>query len=273
MRGMLAGVIIYGSSFVAAVLIVFFLNYIFQGHFSIIPAPWREATPLFSSGTLRGNLLRYSHIFVEAKPFWPAFAAAAFGYVLCFYREINTSQCAAVLLFGATLLGMDATLSVISGLALPIRSCIWLWGLLSVPAIFLLTHNRLKVIGALLSLILLLTGLSTWATQFQNIRTIFPAMRHLGQEILEVSSINVGRYDEIVIYGDPSTNPSMRFIHSNRMLRNFLFKEFHIYSKTCEPDLCQNIRAVISKGMTTTPLIFLDGKLVVVLSPEPGNLY
>lgn len=270
-KGAIAGLAIYVSSFIAALLVAFTLNYIFHDHFTIQPASWRQPTPLFSTGTLRSNVERYLQYYTSVKMLRPALFAAAIGYGICFVRGVLIQQCATVLVFGFVILGMEATLSIIAGLDLPIRSSLWLWGVICTPAIFLVYSSRFVLIGTVISAVLLLTGALAWYINFQNIQMVYPAMRYLGQQISQAQALNDGAFDEIVMYGDAKSNRQMAGIFSNRALRNFLFKEFNIYTRSCKPDFCQKIQAAKRQSTIPTPLLIMDGKLVVLLSPNPTN--
>ena len=272
-KGAIAGLAVYVVSFVTAVLVAFTLNYIFHGLFTIQPAPWREATPLFSTGTLRSNVGRYLHYYTAIKIFWPALFAAAIGYGICFLRGVQIRQCASVLVFGLAILGMEAILSVVSGLDLPRHSSLWLWGVICIPAVFLVYSSRFVLVGIIISVAILLTGALFWHTNFEPLRMVYPAMRHLGHQISQAQALNDGKFDEIIMYGDAKSNRQMAAIHSNRMLRNFLFKEFNIYARPCKPDFCEKIQVAIRQTTITSPFLILDGKLVVILSPDPTNEY
>jgi hypothetical protein len=96
-------------------------------------------------------------------------------------------------------------------------------------------------------------------------------MRHLGHQIQQVQALNAGKFDSIVTYGDANANPGMNAIHSNRALRNFLFKEFNIYLRPCKADFCQKIAATKEHNPMTMPFFIIDRQLVIVLSPNSGN--
>jgi hypothetical protein len=128
------------------------------------------------------------------------------------------------------------------------------------------------VIGVIISAVLLLTTALVWHSQFKDIRLIYPAMRHLGQQISQAQALNDEAFDDIVIYGDANVNRQMTKIHSNRALRNFLFKEFNIYARSCKPDFCRKISIVLAQANFTAPLLIIDGKLVVILSPQTSKV-
>lgn len=98
-------------------------------------------------------------------------------------------------------------------------------------------------------------------------------MRDLGQEIARAQAINAGKFSAIVLYGDAKANSRMATLHSNRALRNFLYKSFGIYTRPCSPDLCEKIRLMVMKADLVTPITILDRQLVVVLSRDPGPSY
>jgi len=265
------GLLIYVASFFASIMIAFTLNYFFHGHFTIQTESWREATPLFSNGTLRSNVARYLLYYDSVKMLWPALLASAIGYGICFLKNVRVQQCVSVLLFGVAILGIEASLSIISGLELPIRATIWLWAVVCIPVIFLAYSGQFTIAGIGLSSALLLTGIVYWAGVFENIRSIYPTMRHLGHQIQQVQALNAGKFDSIVTYGDANANPGMKAIHSNRALRNFLFKEFNIYLRPCKADFCQIIEATREKNQMALPFLIIDRQLVVVLSRNSGN--
>ena len=265
------GLLIYIASFFTAIMIAFTLNYFFHGHFSIQPESWREATPLFSTGTLQTNVARYLIYYDSVKTLWPALLASAIGYGICFVKGVRVQQCAAVLLFGVGILGIEASLSIISGLELPVRATIWLWAVVCVPVIYLAYSDQFTIAGIGLSSALLLTGIVYWAGVFENIRSIYPTMRHLGHQIQQVQALNAGKFDSIVTYGDANANPGMKAIHSNRALRNFLFKEFNIYLRPCRVDFCQKIEATREHNPMACHFLLSIGSLSSFCRLHSGN--
>jgi len=265
------GLLLYVASFLAAIMIAFTLNYFFHGHFAIQTEPWREATPLFSTGTLRSNVARYLAYYDHIKTLWPALLASAIGYGICLLKDIRVQQCVTVLLFGVAILSIEASLSVISGLELPMRATVWLWAVICIPVIFLVYSSQYTIAGICLASAPLLTGVVAWTGTFDNIKSVYPTMRHLGHQIQQVQALNAGKFDSIVTYGIANANPGMKAIQSNRALRNFLFKEFNIYVLPCKADFCQKIEATIEHNSLGQPFLIIDRQLVVVLSHNPNS--
>lgn len=271
-RGLL-GILVYGASYVAAVLVAFTLNYIFQDHFGITPAPWRAATPLFSTGTLQGNVARYLHYYDNLKLFWLPIVIGIISYAICLVRNIFVRQCTTLLAYSAVILCMEASLCILSGVDLPMRSSFWLWIWACAPAILLLHSDRHAILGLAASTILLIAGATFWQLQYANIRAVYPAMRYLGQQISQAMTLNSGKFDSVVIYGDARANPNLNSLHSNRALRNFLFKEYKIYTQPCAREFCEKIPALHQQDTLLDPILLVDRKLVVVVSRSPGDAY
>lgn len=271
----IGGAMVYVGSFVGAVLLVFSLNYIFHDHFTIQPASWRQATPLFANGTLDGNIDRYLSYFAAVKSLWVALVAATAAFVLCIYFERRRRQCIIVLSYGCLLLGMDATLSIVSGLAIPLRSSLWLWVLICIPITFLIYDRRMWMawVGLALAIPVLWVGLASWNSTYANSRTVYPAMNALGQQVSRVAAQNEGRFDSVIMFGDAHANAALRPLHSNRALRNYLYKEFKLYTSPCDPALCARIETELAKRTEVPEWLLMEHKLVWVLSPKSGDLY
>lgn len=62
-------------------------------------------------------------------------------------------------------------------------------------------------------------------------------------------------------------------LHSNRMLRNYLFKEFDIVSTPCEPEFCKVISSYVDKSSASESFPVIDNTLVIILSKSPGDSY
>jgi len=272
-RSTATGAVVYVLSFIGAVLLVFALNYHFHGHFSIKPSAWREATPLLEGGALGTNIERYLTYFSQLKGIWPALLAGAVAFVVCISSGVRVRQCLVALAYGGMLLAMDASLSVLSGVALPMRSSVWVWLLLCMPVIFLVYERRTILYGLLLCIPIVLVGAGSWYFQYSKARTVFPAMTSLGNALTRVQAANAGRYDDVVMFGDVHANVSLTWLHGNRALRNYLYKDFGVYTKPCAPDVCDRIEAVLAQRTENPEWLIVDRHLVWVLSPKRDNGY
>lgn len=272
-RSIILGAVVYVMSFVAAVLLVFSLNYVFHGNFSIKPAAWREATPLLQGGSLIGNVERYLTWYTAAKELWPALLAGVVGYGACIFLRIRIRQCLSALLFAGLLWGIDASLSVVSGLALPLRSTVWLWLLVCIPVMFLVYERRTIVIGLALCLPLAYTGAMGWVSAYSGTRHVYPAMEQIGLEIARIQATNAGKFDDVILFGDVHANPTTGWVHSNRALRNYLFKDFALYTKPCGEDLCAKIQTDVDQRGEVPQWLIVDRHLVWVLSTQSNSTY
>lgn len=208
-RGAIVGLGAYTTSFFTAVIVAFTLNYIFHGHFTIHPAPWRNATPLFDNGTLYNNFVRYLKYYDGIIKLWPALVVSAFCYAICFFTNTYRRRCTIVLLYGVTILLMEAALCIISGVDLPMRSSTWVWILLLAPCATLLKRDGIAWVGGASALILLCSGISAWHHEYQNIQGIYPAMHFIGEQTSQAMAINEGRFEKIVTYGDSRARTSL----------------------------------------------------------------
>lgn len=272
-RSVVLGALVYVASFACAVLLVFLLNYVFHGTFSIKPAAWREATPLMHGGTLAGNIERYLVWFAAVKHLWPALLGGVLAFFFCFRFGIRARQCLALLLFACLLLGIDASLSVVSGLSMPLRSTVWLWLLLCIPVILLIHERKTLMLGLLLALPLVYTGATSWAATYADTPLVYPAMQRAGLEIASVQAGNADRVDDVVLFGDIHANGSLKRLHGNRAFRNYLYKEFSLYTRQCEEHLCVKIEAEIEKRGEVPQWLIVDRHLVWVLSPHNSSGY
>ncbi|MGN7837795.1 hypothetical protein [Stenotrophomonas sp. 22385] len=272
-RSALLGAAVYVLAFVVAVVLVFSLNYAFHGYFGIKPAAWREATPLLEGGSLQGNVTRYLAYFGLLRDIWPALIAGGIAFVACFRNGVRARNCMVALMYGAMLMAMDATLSILSGVGLPLRSTLWVWLLVCMPVIFLVHERRTIILGLLLSLPIAFVGISGWNSAFSNTRTVFPAMNSLGNALTRVQAANAGEYDDVIMFGDVHANSTLAWLHGNRALRNYLYKEFGVYTRPCEESLCERILAELQQRPENPEWIIVDRHLVWVLSPQRDNGY
>lgn len=272
-RSVVLGGVVYVASFASAILLVFTLNYMFHGKFSITPAAWREATPLMEGGSFYANVERYFSWFVALKTLWPALLGGAAAFIMCFVYRVRLRQCASVLLFAAMLLGIDASLSVVSGLSMPLRSTVWLWLMLCIPVIFLIRERRTLLIGLLLTLPLLYSGVEGWRSVYSGTSHVYPAMERTGLEIARVQAANVGRFDDVILFGDVHANPTLARVHSNRALRNYLYKDLLLYTRSCDEVLCAKIQDVVAQRQEVPQWLIVDRHLVWVLSPQNSTTY
>lgn len=272
-RSVALGAAVYVLAFAAAVLVVFCLNYAFHGYFGIKPAAWREATPLLQGGSLEANVTRYLAYFGLLKEIWPALLAGALAFAACFYRGVRARSCLAVLVCGAMLMAVDAALSILAGVGLPLRSTLWVWLLLCIPVIFLVHERRTMLFGLVLAIPLMFVGISGWNSAFANARTVYPAMNSLGNELTRVQAANADGYDDVIMFGDVHANPSLAWLHGNRALRNYLFKEFGVYTRPCTPDLCAKIMLELDQRTENPQWMIIERHLVWILAPKPDNGY
>lgn len=273
LRSATFGVGIYMASFVAAVLLAFTLNYIFHGHFTIQPAPWRHSTPLFTTGTLSENTIRYLKYYNDFNRLWPALIVSGLCYAIWFFTNTGRSRCLTVLIYGLVILLMEAALCILSGVDLPMRSSTWIWILFVAPCVVLLRRDGVAWAGGVGLLIMLGVGLTAWHGEYRNIQKIYPTMHYIGEQTSQAATLNVGKFSKIVTYGDARAHTSLSSLHSNRMLRNYLFKEFGIVSTPCEPAFCQAIAVHEKMERITSPFLILNNKLVIVLSTKAGDGY
>jgi len=272
-RSVILGAAVYVMSFAAAVLLVFTLNYVFHGTFSIKPAAWREATPLLQGGSLMGNFERYLTWYSAAKELWPALLAGVVAYGSCIFLRIGVRQCLSVLLFACLLLVIDASLSIVSGLTLPLRSTVWLWLLVCVPVIFLVYERRTIILGLVLCLPLAYTGAVGWTSAYAATRHVYPAMERIGMEIARAQGVNAGKFDDVILFGDVHANPTTARVHSNRALRNYLYKDFALYTRACDEQLCARIREDVDKRSEIPQWLVVDRHLVWMLSTQNNSTY
>lgn len=267
------GLGVYIVSSGVAVLIAFTLNLIYHGHFTIEPAPWRHATPLFTTGTLPGNITRYTKYYDDLRQLWPALFAGTLSFLICFYTNTHRRKCLVILLYGLVILLMEATLCILSGVDLPMRTSTWIWVLWIVPGAILLGEYRVPLVAGSCLLVIFGTGLMSWHKGYENIQYVYPAMHYIGDQTSEAETLDTGKFDKIITYGDARARPSLGSLHSNRMLRNYLYKEFKIDSTPCIPSFCQVIQTRIDAEDTTPPLLLIDHKLIIVLSKKDGGSY
>ncbi len=266
--------IVYVSVFIVAVLFVFLLNAIFHGAFTIQPSGWRGATPLLKDGTLSGNVERYLAYYRQLATLWPVFVVSAVGYAICIWRGTRRLQCACMLALGVMLLCMDAALSIISGLELWLRASLWMWIVLCAPIVFLIgSAGRQQIMGVVLALPLLAIGATAWSNMFQNVRHAFPAAQNLANEVAIAQAGYAGAYDAVVLYGDVHDSALLRHLHSNRALRNLLFKEYGWYTTPCSPELCGKIESELAGRQELPRWLVVDRTFVIIVSRNRGDLY
>jgi hypothetical protein len=264
---------VYVCAFAMAILIAFSLNYFLQGNFGIKVAGWRHPTPLLPDGDLILNIKKYSNYWSELTAYWPAAIASISAYCLCFVSGVQTRRCMSILIMSALIIGMEASMSIISGLELPARTSLWFWAALCSPIIFITASGRFNLFGIACAALTLLTGLFAWATLYTNYAKVFPAMKYLGQEITLAEASNAGKFHDIIVFGDKSKNSGLKWMHSNRHLRNYLFKVNGIYTRSCKPDECSAIEQHIASETSVAPVEIINDNLVLIISDKSGDTY
>lgn len=264
-------VLCYIFSVLFSVITIFSLNYFNHGVFGIIPAGWRKAKAASNFNDILSNSELYIiSIYNSISNQWEILLASLIGYSICIIFRINRASCLFIILTTILLFSIDATLSILNGLPFYLRAALWLWLFYCIPVIFIIKNSRYRYIGYMLFLVLLAFGLSQWQWYFGNKVKLYPMMDTIGTEIVSWKALHSEDIDKIQIYGDAKQNPELVSLHSNRMLRNYLFRRFNISSTPCKEEICEYVQNL---GNVNSNIIVTDRTLIFILSQKPDNRY
>ncbi|MEN5297750.1 hypothetical protein ABE530_05265 [Brucella sp. TWI559] len=264
---------LYIFSYAAGIVIIFSLNYVFHKNFGITVSGWRHPTPLFPNGDFLFNLHRYAQFWVDLLPLWPLAIVSALSYALCLLSKTKPRECINILFGSVLIVGMEASSSIIAGLDLPSRTSLWVWAALVAPILFLAYNNRMRTVGMVFALVPLFMGVTAWINHYSHYSRLFPYAEFIGQTISIAASENQGKYDGIILFGDLKKNRETEWFHSNRHLRNFLYKQFELETRSCAPEECDAIEDNLSSLKIIPPVLIIDKKLIFVINPERGETY
>lgn len=270
---LLKTICVYLVSYTCGVLIIFSLNWLFHRHFGLSVAGWRQPTPLFPNGDLLFNTRRYLQFWVDFYINWPAIIASSVAIGICFALKIRVWHCVSLILVAIMISGMEATSSIVAGLDMPSRTSLWVWMAIISPILFLLSDKRTIKIAYACTSIALFVGLSAWVGQYSRVYGVFPHVNHLGHTLKLAASSNAGAFDNIIIFGDLTKDNATKWLHSNRHMRIYFYKEFGIDSETCSDDLCERIKEEISASTAHKSFLLIDRSLVFVVNPSQGASY
>lgn len=265
--------LVYVASYSVGILTIFTLNWYFHDNFGINVAGWRHPTPLFPDGNLSHNIIRYAKFWGGITTYWPVLVASIIAYTTCFIADIKRRQCVYVLLLTALVIVIEASASVINGLDLPSRTSLWLWVSLITPLLFLIQSKRFVYFSYILALSVLLMSINSRAACLKDIYRTFPYARSLGETLMQSAAANNGLYDNIIVFGDYKENHITQWLHSNRHLRNYLYKKFGVYTRACGEEFCKKIEVDLNSRQEIPVTTIIDRNLILVLSPHIGWTY
>ncbi|MGN7963386.1 hypothetical protein [Brucella sp. 22210] len=264
---------VYVGAYAVGIITIFSLNWYFHNNFGIKVAGWRHSTPLFPDGDLIANIVRYTKFWIEVTRYWPVFIISVIGYATCFFANIKKRQCVYVLLLSVLIIAMEASASIINGLDLPSRTSLWLWISLITPVLFVLHSKRFTYLSFILAFSVLLIAVYSWSHRLQVIYRTFPYAHSLGETLMQSAAANNGLYDNIIVFGDYKENHITQWLHSNRHLRNYLYKKFGVYTRACGEELCKKIEVDLNSRQEIPVTTIIDRNLILVLSPHIGWTY
>ncbi|MFC7064829.1 hypothetical protein [Brucella rhizosphaerae] len=266
-------VIVYVSSYTLGIFIIFTLNWYFHDNFGINVAGWRHPTPLYPDGNLHQNITRYVKFWNDSLKYWPVILISIIAYAICLFSKINVRKCLYVLLLSALVIAMEASASILQGLDLPSRTSLWLWVSLITPVLFIIRSKRFIFLSYALAFSVLLLAVNSRSARLEDIYRTFPYANSLGETLVQAAAANNGSYDNIIVFGDYTENHITKFLHSNRHLRNYLYKQFGLYTRACDQDLCKKIETDLHARQEIPVTTIIDRNLVLVLSPNIGWTY
>ncbi|CAN7147756.1 hypothetical protein LJR027_000029 [Terrabacter sp. LjRoot27] len=266
-RRLLVGAAGFVAAYGVGILTVYAFNWLAFGTFGLTISAWRRPNPLESLDDLVTNLARYGTQFASLMGLlgWAAVVA-----VVCLVWALvdASTRRAAVVVLGAVLLvvGLEAGLTIYSGVVTGTRASLWAWPAVCLPAALLLKGIRPSRIAGVVALaIIAVVGVLSWRTDLGEHR----ATRDQYDVIVSDTAAVVGQHpdDAVVMWMEPRWKATAQGTMTAVTVRSMLYDQQGLYPRWCAPAEC----AAIARAVQQDPhadVLRVDG-LTVVRIPRP----
>ncbi|MFD1055808.1 hypothetical protein [Terrabacter terrigena] len=271
------------GSFAAGVAVAYTLNWIFNQHFGIEMASWRNANPLTSLDALRVNAGRW---FESVGGLWAAqWWVALVGLVAAVlgWRETPVrARLQRLLVAFVVASGLDAAQTLVTGTVTEARGQLWTWLVAVLPVAFLLLHRRqakdrgvraqvAERVPALLLAVLAVAGVLSWRADIgahQATRVQYDAIAE------EATAPERGQAaTRVVVYQDPA----VRNTRDGRLMASTMFMAVRQETGGVQPRWCRGDECtVLARQAADHPVVRIDSPaglshvIGIVVPAPPG---
>jgi hypothetical protein len=254
------------ASYALAVLTIFTINLLVHGYFGVVIEPWRRPRPLHSLADLRANIGTYLNLWRDLQTIMPIplLASAAALLISLAWRE--TRRVGIVLVLAAAFAAsVDVSISLSTGVFIPIRAVPWLWFAMCLPGATLLSQRSalLITLGAAALVLNLFPGATYWWQQYRRGAALVQADERLAFDIEGALALTGG--SSVVMYGDPKADPRFNRSGGAKALQLSLWKRCGIRIEECTPEFCHRIE----QAAPHTTVSIVDGRVVVLFPQRP----
>ncbi len=266
-RRLFVGAVAFVASYGIGVLTVYALNWLAFGTFGLTISAWRRPNPLRSLDDLTTNLGRYGTQFASSWHFSDgrpsSRSSASSGRSSTPRRDARPSSCSAP---SSSSCGLEAGLTVYSGVVTGTRASLWAWPAVCLPAALLLKGIRPSRIAGLVALALIaVVGVVSWRTDLGAHRVT----RDQYDVIVSDTAALVGQHpgDTVVMWMEPRWKATARGTMTAVTVRSMLYDQQGLYPRWCEPAECTSIAQAVQQDPHAD--VLRVGGLTVVRIPRP----
>ncbi|MFC7596143.1 hypothetical protein ACFQU3_12540 [Terrabacter sp. GCM10028922] len=249
------------------VLAVYTFNWLAFGDFGLTISAWRGPNPLVSLETLAENVTRYGRQFANVSRVlgW----AGVISLVCLVWAVLDASirRLALVALAGvAVVVGLEAALTIYSGVVAGPRASLWSWPAAFLPAILLLKGIGVsRRIGVVALVGMAVVGGVAWRSdlgEHQQTRVQYDAI------VADVASVAAEHpADRVVMWMEPQLRKSPAGNMTAVTIQQMLYDQRGIYPRWCKPLACESIAEAVAQ-QPKADVLRVDG-LTVVRLPQP----
>jgi MFS family permease len=260
-------VVAYG----VGVLAVYTLNWLAFREFGLTISAWRHPNPLVSVDALMENLSRYGHQFAGVSEVLGWAGLIALASLVWALVDASTRRLALVALGGvAVVVGLEAALTIYSGVVTGPRASLWAWPAACLPAALLLKGTRVsRWLGAVALVGIAIVGCLTWRSdlgEHQQTRVQYDAVA------AEVASVVAAHPDDnVVMWIQPQLREHPSGVMTAVTLQQMLYDQYGIFPHWCKPLVCASIAEAVAE-QPRARVLRVEGLTVLRLPRPPAWL-
>jgi hypothetical protein len=263
--------LVLGVGFIASyglgVLLVYGFNWLAFGLFGVDIAPWRLPNPLHSLADLTENVSRYA---AQLSALGALLGVAWVVGVICLTWAIieRTTRRSGLILLGAIviLVGIEAGLTVLTGVVTGTRASLWAWPAICLSAALLLKGFRASRLAGLASLVVIaLVGTLAWRADISSHQQTQAQYDALTDEVAILMAENPR--DRVVKWMPPTSDQTNRPALTATRLSYLLSDRLGVFPLFCTRAECARIEAVAQQNPATN--VFRVDDMTVVKIPAP----
>ncbi len=266
-RRLLVGAAGFVAAYGVGVLTVYAFNWLAFGTFGLTISAWRRPNPLESLDDLASNLSRYGTQFASLAALlgWAGVVAVA---SLVWALVDSSTRRSAVVVLGAVVVvvGLEAGLTVYSGVVTGTRASLWAWPAVCLPAALLLRGIRASRVAGVVALALIaLVGVLSWRVDLGDHR----ATRGQYDVIVSETAAAVQEHpgDAVVMWMEPRWKATAQGNMTAVTVRSMVYDQLGISPRWCARATCPEIARAVQRD-PSADVLRVDG-LTVVRIPRP----